>query len=589
MGDSIVLGNLFSLLLSFVIMCCTTYTMLSIIEQNIDRPYKRKLQWMVGASVIFGLGQWTMHMTAILESSEMLVMNGMAVISFPGGMLATFAALLTISCKKRLDTSNWFSVDLLGIVAFALMVGVFLFQFRAVSEANLYIYMQYIVISFIGVYTAFCLYQGGLHKYKMTSSVFIAIVTVALNEFFKKMIGVGSGENSDLKFTDYYLFILAVILCMATLFIIGISFFLWFNIRKNIQMDERYKLLVENSMDTIALIRQGKWEYMNPAGLGMFEANNEKELINHSIYNLLHEQHHEEMKHSIGNAGDEIKVALPVELRWRTLKGNMLDTEMVLVRTMYFGSQIDQVILRNISERKKNEEKLINSEKLAIAGQLAAGVAHEIRNPLTTLKGFFQLIETGRISSNSYFPIMKSELDHIEYIVSELLMLSKPQAYEYSAVDIRQLLLDTSKLLKDEASLNNVTLTNLSENIPIRIRGVEIQMKQVFMNVLKNAIDSMQHGGVATIKLSQDDEEHAVIRISDEGSGISEEQLAKIGQPFYTTKDRGTGLGLMVAYRIVENHNGEITVESEIGRGTIFTIRLPLLAPNKDLTSNYVI
>lgn len=175
----------------------------------------------------------------------------------------------------------------------------------------------------------------------------------------------------------------------------------------------------------------------------------------------------------------------------------------------------------------------------------------------------------------NFYDIMKSELVRIESIVSELLMLSKPQIYEYVHKDSRQIMADTVNLLETQAILHNVIIEFHADYRPLWVVGVENQLKQVFINVLKNAIEAMQSGGVVTIDMTLHEERNVLIRIKDEGSGIPKEQLSKIGQPFYTTKDKGTGLGLMVTYKIIDNHQGQITAESEIGVGTTFMIKLP--------------
>src|SRR5690606_3499219 len=193
-------------------------------------------------------------------------------------------------------------------------------------------------------------------------------------------------------------------------------------------------------------------------------------------------------------------------------------------------------------------ELLINSEKLYVAGQLAAGIAHEIRNPLTAIKGFLQLLASGKAYKTAYFEIMHSELDRISDIVSELLMLSKPQAYDLTHLDVRNVIQETMTLLESQAILHNITIETETGPDPLWVYGVSTQIKQVFINIIKNAIEAMKDGGIIRISLSRDGD-HVLVRISDQGPGISEDQIAKIGQPFYTTKEKGTGLGLMVSYK----------------------------------------
>jgi PAS domain S-box-containing protein len=342
-------------------------------------------------------------------------------------------------------------------------------------------------------------------------------------------------------------------------------------------MNHKYKLLVENSLDTIAIIGDDRWEYVNRSGLQMFEADNEDEMIGKSVYLHLQPRFHSVMRNMLDKQDAGARPE-PVELEWYTAKGRPLHTEVVKASADLPGKQAVQVIIRDISERKKNEELLINSEKLYVAGQLAAGIAHEIRNPLTSLKGFLQLMATGRLASKNYFDIMNSELTRIESIVSELLMLSKPQIYELAHTDIRILLGDTMTLLGAQAILHNIEMEAALGDEALWVKGVENQLKQVFINVLKNAIEAMADGGKVSISSGREGG-HVVVRIQDDGPGIPEQQLAKIGQPFYTTKEKGTGLGLMVTYKIVDNHNGRISAKSMLGWGTTFEISLPYCKP----------
>lgn len=377
--------------------------------------------------------------------------------------------------------------------------------------------------------------------------------------------------------------ITSYIFCLLIVLVLSLSLIIWCVVRKYNPHDDKYKLLVENSLDTIALIKNGKWEYINPSGIRLFEADSEKKLIGASIYTLLDESDHSAMSGWLMAERDPKQPAVvPIELKWRTFGGKIVLTEAVRITGSFGKKQMQQIVIRDISERKKNEEKLIRSEKLSVAGQLAAGIAHEIRNPLTSLKGFLQLIATGRTYNNRYYSIMKSELLRIESIISGLLMLSKPQVYNYIHIDLRKLMLDTVEQLQMQGYPQHIRMVYREDHRPLWVRGVEVQLRQVFINVLKNAIEAMENGGVITIELSLETDDGKVsIRIQDEGTGIPKEQLAKIGQPFYTTKDKGTGLGLMVTYKIIDNHHGHIAAESEVGVGTTFTIQLPYQSPTR--------
>lgn len=233
------------------------------------------------------------------------------------------------------------------------------------------------------------------------------------------------------------------------------------------------------------------------------------------------------------------------------------------------------VTLRDLTERNIAQERFRNSEKLAVAGQLAAGIAHEIRNPITSIKGFTQLMRSGSADKKLYLDVMASEIERIELILNELLILAKPQAIRFERKDIRAILNQVMTLLDSQANLNGVEFDLAFGSRSPYLYCDENQLKQVFINFIKNAIESMPKGGKLTIATSGDDE-RMVVRLADQGCGIPKDVLAKLGQPFYTTKDKGTGLGFMVSRQIIERHAGDIRIDSEVDVGTTVEITLPI-------------
>ncbi|WP_258881688.1 sensor histidine kinase [Paenibacillus sp. sptzw28] len=233
-------------------------------------------------------------------------------------------------------------------------------------------------------------------------------------------------------------------------------------------------------------------------------------------------------------------------------------------------------ITRDMTGRNKMEELLRRSEKLTTVGQLAAGVAHEIRNPLTTLRGFLQLqLETNKLNTR-HIDIMLSELDRINLIVSEFLILAKPQASRFEEKDVRFILGDVISLLDSQAHLCDVVFETRFSIEPCLISCEENQLKQVFINVLKNAIEAMPSGGRVQIHVDCKGDQHVSVSIIDEGIGIPEDMISKLGDPFFTGKETGTGLGIMVSQRIIQSHQGTMDIKSKVNEGTKVTIRLPL-------------
>ncbi|OAS87490.1 MULTISPECIES: PAS domain S-box protein [Metabacillus] len=233
-------------------------------------------------------------------------------------------------------------------------------------------------------------------------------------------------------------------------------------------------------------------------------------------------------------------------------------------------------IAKDISKEKRTEKMLLESEKLSAVGQLAASIAHEIRNPLTSIKGFLQLYKKSMKQINSeYLNIMSDELSRIEMITGELLVLAKPQAHHFHNERVEKILDDVVTLLSSQALMNNVEVKVHLEDLP-QIKCIASQLKQVFINLIKNAIEAMPDGGEITIMAKKHTSTTIFIQFADQGSGISEELLAKIGTPFYTTKEKGTGLGMMTTLKIIHTHGGTMNISSTIGKGTIIDIYLPI-------------
>lgn len=233
-------------------------------------------------------------------------------------------------------------------------------------------------------------------------------------------------------------------------------------------------------------------------------------------------------------------------------------------------------ISRDMTEHNKMEDLLRRSEKLTTVGQLAAGVAHEIRNPLTTLRGFLQMQQRTRVVNVMHTDVMLAELDRINLIVSEFLILAKPQAVQFRTKDVRFTMGDVVSLLDSEAHLHNIEFEVHFSPSPVLVHCEENQLKQVFINLLKNAMEAMPGGGRILLQVEKDGHGQAVLRVIDEGEGIAKERLQKLGEPFYTNKEKGTGLGLMISQRIIEGHHGTLKIDSELGQGTAVTITLPL-------------
>ncbi|MCP1122137.1 sensor histidine kinase [Bacillus sp. AFS018417] len=220
-------------------------------------------------------------------------------------------------------------------------------------------------------------------------------------------------------------------------------------------------------------------------------------------------------------------------------------------------------------------EEAQQAEKLAVVGKMAATIAHEIRNPLTALKGFTQLQREKHPEDAAYYNIMVQEIERMNTIVSELMVLGKPKKREYKLHNIKDILSYVIYIVEQPTLQYGITISTMIDKTLPSIQCDEKQMKQVFLNLIKNAIESMPNGGNIIVEANVVHDNQIVVSVTDEGCGIDQEKIDQIGEAFYTTKENGTGLGLMVTYKIIEEHQGEIVFESKLGIGTKVKVMLP--------------
>ncbi|SFJ60824.1 MULTISPECIES: ATP-binding protein [unclassified Bacillus (in: firmicutes)] len=221
-------------------------------------------------------------------------------------------------------------------------------------------------------------------------------------------------------------------------------------------------------------------------------------------------------------------------------------------------------------------EEAQQAEKLAVIGKMATTIAHEIRNPLTSLKGFTQMQREKHPEDVEYYNIMVQEIERMNAIVSELMVLGKPKKRHYTLHNIKDILYYVISIVEQTAAQYGITISTMFVKELPSIKCDEKQMKQVFLNIIKNAIESMPGGGNIIVEANRVHGDQVVVSVIDEGCGMEQEKIDKIGEAFYTTKENGTGLGLMVTYKILEEHQGEMEFESRLGIGTKVNIKLPV-------------
>ncbi|WP_404350283.1 sporulation kinase [Sutcliffiella horikoshii] len=250
----------------------------------------------------------------------------------------------------------------------------------------------------------------------------------------------------------------------------------------------------------------------------------------------------------------------------------------VLVSIITWISLVTAImIIENLNMQMQLQHELQRSEKLKVVSELAASVAHEVRNPMTSTRGFLQLMsQDGNLNSSQkrYIDISIEELDRAQSIIQDYLSLAKPNKQGMDRINVSKELEHVFQLMSTYTTLNNTSIRHEIED-ELYIKANKDEMKQVLINLIKNAIEAIDKDGMVTVKASSS-RGMVLIEIMDDGVGMTPQQVERLGTPFYSTKDKGTGIGLTISFQIIELLQGKIEVTSEVGKGSIFTIKLPM-------------
>ncbi len=237
-----------------------------------------------------------------------------------------------------------------------------------------------------------------------------------------------------------------------------------------------------------------------------------------------------------------------------------------------FSIWLSVFLIETLHEHMKLRNEIQQAEKMQVLGELAASIAHEVRNPLTVVRGFIQLLQPPQEDEkNRYFiKVAIDELDRAESIISEYLSYAKPQIDKTDRLDVGLLINHVATVMSSYAAARQVEIV-LQNKHPLFIKADWNKLSQACLNLTKNGIEAMTQGGTLSISAYKS-QNKAVIEIRDTGFGMTREELSRLGQPFYSTKEKGTGLGLMVSYRIIQAMGGRVEVQSEKGKGTVFKL-----------------
>jgi len=362
---------------------------------------------------------------------------------------------------------------------------------------------------------------------------------------------------------------------------IGTIFFLFF-VKRYKGVEEAHKSLksyierlIENLPDgLISLEKNGKIVTANPSALSIFSVKEDK-LIGKSLSNWLSKK---DLLDKILSKGEKVtfETYLTISPEKKVpvfVSASPLSDEQ--------GKIIGGVVLiRDLTEIKELEERLKRTEKLASLGRLSAGIAHEIRNPLSSIKGFAHLFAK-KLSYDrelmEYATVMEREVDRLNLIITRFLQFAKPTPLKRKKFKIRELINYLTSLIKERLKEKNIIFKTDYPKDDLEIFADFDQLTQLLLNLIINGIEASKEGGelLLSIELSKD-KNNIIISVSDKGEGIKEEDLAHIFDPFFSRKRGGTGLGLSIAQKIAEAHGGDIKVKSVLNKGTTFSFVMPI-------------
>lgn len=241
------------------------------------------------------------------------------------------------------------------------------------------------------------------------------------------------------------------------------------------------------------------------------------------------------------------------------------------------------MIVQDVTEEEKIRTELDHVERLTLVGQMAAGITHEIRNPMAVVRGFLQLMrEKSPGELDSYYQIVMDELDRANGIINDFLSLAQSRVSDKEVVQLHHIIEELSPLLWADANLRGQSV-ELSRCPALPLLKLNVrEIKQLILNLSRNAMEAMDAKGILTLE-TRVNSCTVELTIRDTGSGIAQDKLADLFTPFFTTKSQGTGLGLPLCLSIVERHNGTIRVDSAVGEGSAFTIAIPYEASEENL------
>lgn len=345
------------------------------------------------------------------------------------------------------------------------------------------------------------------------------------------------------------------------------------------QSEERYRRLVQVSPDAIFVLRGDAIMFGNGEGLRLLGATVESQIVGRMLVDFIPEDERAVVRRRLSRVAEEQEQVPLFEQALVRLDGSMIEVEVTVAHYSNQEGPAILVVARDITERKRLQAQLRRTERVAELGTVASGMAHEIGTPMNVILGRAEYLmeRTKEEPVRKGLQTIVSQVERITRVMNQLLAFARRRPVEHRALDLRQTIEDNLEIFQERLAHNGIVVeTSFAGDCPL-VHADADQMSQVLINLVMNAIHAMPEGGTLRLALALD-RGMVKLTVADTGSGMPQEVIAKVFEPFFTTKEfgKGTGLGLTVVKGIIEEHSGTIHVESEPGKGTVFTIGLPI-------------
>ncbi|KZE64229.1 hypothetical protein AWM68_14110 [Fictibacillus phosphorivorans] len=580
--------NLYVVILSLFV--CFLFALVSI-DWALRLTEKQKLQhyFLLVGSVTMGIAVWATHYMGMLSIQSPVPfeykMPTMAA-AFATGILFSYSAFFLFTSSKikykRISSALIFSIGLIsvhsiGMISMHIHMPIqpnFLFILLSVGSAFLFSVLGFMILST----------QHVPFKKILTSLSFTAGVSLMHYIGEMALISRTPTYNWHNDFPTSNINMVATLLVFGATIVVLVLYILEQRNQKKLVQHEIELLESEHRYNSLF--------ELNPEGVFVIGPDRNFIKANKSIERITGYTLDELKRMPYTNLLKDDEVDDSLEFQKRVLSGETIkhpltifhknghEVELEITSIPYYiRNQITAVIgiakdMTAINEAQNFKQR---ANTLAYVGELAAGLAHEIRNPLTSIKGFAQLFQSQNTTDEKhhFLGIMLRETDRINFIISQLMILARPHMILKHDHDLKAIIKRSLKYMEDETDFHTTSLELNLPDHPILFKCEENLMTQLFLNILKNSIEATPSWGNISVQLEKI-EETIHVAIQDDGPGIPDHLLSKLGQPFYTTKEGNPGLGLLICYQIVENHGGKMQIQSKEGSGTSVSLQFPI-------------